>query len=51
MRGLSQQKWFVRLTKYWFLFPIIGFLLLLAGVFFGYGESSYIAVHDNTTIK
>lgn len=47
MRGLSQQKWFVRLTKYWFLFPIIGFLLLLAGVFFGYGESSYIAVHDN----
>lgn len=47
MRGLSQQKWFIRLTKYWFLFPIIGFLLLLAGVFFGYGESSYIAVHDN----
>lgn len=47
MRGLSHQKWFIRLTKYWFLFPIIGFLLLLAGVFFGYGESSYIAVHDN----
>lgn len=47
MRGLSQQKWFVWVTKYWFLFPIIGFLLLLAGVFFGYGESSYIAVHDN----
>ena len=47
MRGLSQQKWFVWLTKYWFLFPIIGFLLLLAGVFIGYGESSYIAVHDN----
>lgn len=47
MRGLSQQKWFIWLTKYWFLFPIIGFLLLLAGIFFGYGESSYIAVHDN----
>lgn len=47
MRGLSQQKWFIWLTKYWFLFPIIGFLLLLVGIFFGYGESSYIAVHDN----
>lgn len=47
MRGLSQRKWFVWLTKYWFLFPIIGFLLLLAGVFLGYGEHSYIAVHDN----
>ena len=47
MRGLLQKKWFIRLTKYWFLFPIIGFLLLVAGVFFGYGEHSYIAVHDN----
>lgn len=47
MRGLSQRKWFIWLTKYWFLFLIIGFLLLLAGVFFGYGEHSYIAVHDN----
>ena len=47
MRGLLQKKWFIRLTKYWFLFPIIGFLLLVAGVFFGYGENSYIAVHDN----
>lgn len=47
MRGLSQQKWFIRLTKYWFLFPIVGFLLMVAGVFFGYGEHSYIAVHDN----
>lgn len=35
------------LTKYWFLFPIIGFLFLAAGVFFGYGERSYIGVHDN----
>lgn len=35
------------MTKYWFFFPIIGFLLLAAGVFFGFGEHSYIAVHDN----
>ncbi len=35
------------LTKYWFYFPIVGFLLLMAGVFFGYGEKSYVAVHDN----
>lgn len=47
MRGLVKQKWFIWLTKYWFFFPIIGFLLLTAGVFFGCGESSYIAVHDN----
>lgn len=47
MRGLLQKKWFIWLTKYWFLFPITGFLVLTAGVFFGYGEHSYIAVHDN----
>lgn len=47
MRGLLRQKWFIWLTKYWFFFPVIGFLLLTAGVFFGCGESSYIAVHDN----
>jgi hypothetical protein len=47
MRTLLQKKWFVRITKYWFLFPIIGFLLLTAGVFFGFGKRSYIAVHDN----
>ncbi len=47
MRGLVQHKWFQWLTKYWFLFPIAGFVLLTAGVFFGYGEHSYIAVHDN----
>ena len=35
------------LTRYWFLFPIIGFVLLTAGVMFGFGEHSYIAVHDN----
>ena len=35
------------LTRYWFLFPIIGFVLLMAGVMFGFGEHSYIAVHDN----
>lgn len=47
MRRLAEQKWFVWLTKYWFFFPIIGFLLFAAGVFFGYGERSYVAVHDN----
>lgn len=34
-------------AEYWFLFPIVGFLLLMTGVFFGYGEKSYLAVHDN----
>lgn len=47
MRRLVEQKWFIWLTKYWFFFPITGFLLLTAGVFFGCGEHSYIAVHDN----
>ena len=47
MKNSTRQKWFVWLTKYWFFFPIIGFLFLAAGVFFGYGERSYIAVHDN----
>lgn len=47
MRRLAEQKWFIWLTKYWFFFPIIGFLFLAAVVFFGYGEHSYIAVHDN----
>lgn len=47
MKRLTQQKWFIWITKYWFLFPIAGFLLLAAGVFFGYGERSYIGVHDN----
>ena len=47
MGRLAERKWFVWLTKYWFFFPIIGFLFLVAGVFFGYGERSYIAVHDN----
>lgn len=47
MCKLARQKWFLWITKYWFLFPITGFLLLTAGVFFGYGERSYIAVHDN----
>ncbi|MDE5939124.1 MAG: hypothetical protein K2H37_08600 [Lachnospiraceae bacterium] len=47
MKRLAEQKWFLWITKYWFLFPIIGFLLLVAAVFFGYGERSYIGVHDN----
>ena len=47
MKRLTEQKWFLWITKYWFLFPITGFLFLAAGVFFGYGERSYIAVHDN----
>lgn len=47
MKKLTRQKWFLWITKYWFLFPIAGFLLFMAGVFFGYGERSYIGVHDN----
>lgn len=44
---MTQKKWFQWITKYWFVFPITGFFLLMAGVFFGYGERSYIGVHDN----
>lgn len=44
---MTQKKWFQWITKYWFVFPITGFFLFLAGVFFGYGERSYIGVHDN----
>lgn len=44
---MTQKKWFLWITKYWFAFPIGGFLLLMAGVFFGCGERSYIGVHDN----
>lgn len=47
MKKLTEQKWFLWITKYWFCFPIIGFLLLMAAVFFGCGERSYIGVHDN----
>ncbi|MDE6740685.1 MAG: hypothetical protein K2K07_16510 [Lachnospiraceae bacterium] len=47
MEKLARQKWFIWITKYWFLFPIAGFMLLTAVVFFGYGERSYIGVHDN----
>lgn len=47
LSNIQRQKWLLWLTKYWFLFPILGFLLLAAGVFFGYGERSYIGVHDN----
>lgn len=47
MERLTEQKWFQWITKYWFFFPVIGFLLLMAAVFFGYGERSYIGVHDN----
>lgn len=47
MKKLLQQKWFVWLTRYWFLFPIAGFMMLMAAVLFGFGERSYIAVHDN----
>lgn len=47
MEKLARQKWFIWITKYWFLFPVAGFLILTAGVFFGYGERSYIGVHDN----
>lgn len=47
MKKLTGQKWFIWITKYWFLFPVAGFLLLMAVVLFGYGERSYIGVHDN----
>ena len=47
MKKITQQKWFLWLTKYWFIFPIVGFLLLEGGVVFCYGEKSYIGVHDN----
>ena len=47
MKKITQQKWFLWLTKYWFFFPIAGFLLLEGGVFSYYGEKSYIGVHDN----
>ncbi len=47
VNNLPQKKWFQWITKYWFIFPITGFVLLTAGIFFGYGEKSYIAVHDN----
>ncbi len=36
MEKLTEQKWFIWITKYWFLFPVTGFLLLAAAVFFGY---------------
>lgn len=47
MKELTQKKWFLWLTKYWFIFPIAGFMIFEGGVFFYYGEKSYIAVHDN----
>ena len=47
LKQLENQAWFLWLTKYWFLFPIAGFLLLEGGVFLYFGEKSYIAVHDN----
>ena len=47
VKKLEKQAWFLWLTKYWFLFPIAGFLLLEGGVFLYFGEKSYIAVHDN----
>lgn len=47
MKGLTQKKWFLWLTKYWFIFPIAGFLIFEGGVFFYFGEKSYISVHDN----
>ncbi|MCM1048176.1 MAG: DUF6044 family protein [Clostridiales bacterium] len=47
MKELGQKKWFLWLTKYWFIFPIAGFLLFEGIVFLCYGEKSYIAIHDN----
>lgn len=47
MNKLTGRTWFRWLTKYWFLFPVIGFPLFAAVVFFAYGERSYIGLHDN----
>lgn len=47
MNKQAGQTWFRWLTKYWFLFPVIGFPLFAAVVFFAYGERSYVGVHDN----
>ncbi|MCM1038871.1 MAG: DUF6044 family protein [Ruminococcus sp.] len=47
MRKLAKQPWFIWFMKYWFLFPIIGFVLFEGIVFGYYGERSYIGVHDN----
>ncbi|MDE7017748.1 MAG: hypothetical protein K2P65_09275 [Lachnospiraceae bacterium] len=47
MKKWIQQKWLLWLAKYWFLFPIVGFLVFEGVVFFWYGEKSYIGVHDN----
>lgn len=47
MNKLCERKWFLWITKYWFFFPIIGFFVFMAAVLFGYGERSYIGVHDN----
>ncbi len=33
--------------EYWYGILIIAFLLFAAGVFIGFGEGSYIAIHDN----
>lgn len=44
---MTRKKWFQWITEYWFIFPVAGFFLLAAGVFFCYGERSYIGVHDN----
>lgn len=46
-KKLTWRSCFHFLTEYWFIFPIAGFLLLECGVFFYFGEKSYIAVHDN----
>ena len=47
MKKIINRPWFLWLTKYWFLFPIIGFILFEGLVFGYYGERSYIGVHDN----
>lgn len=47
MKKLTEQRWFIWITKYWFLLPVAGFPLFAAAVFFVYGERSYIGVHDN----
>lgn len=41
------KKFLSKILKYWYLFLIIGLLFSQAVVFLGFGENSYITVHDN----
>lgn len=47
MKKITEHPLFIWISKYWFLFPILGFLLFEGIVFGYYGERSYIGIHDN----